>query len=299
MPPDASPQLDSTVRHARFPLTAPAAARATARPLTAPLADAAEQSVRATAPAEQLVPITDNGELHVRLADVAERRVREEEVPVLAEATRSEQLNRAVNVVLATLALIVLMPLFLLVAIAIRSTSKGPIIYRQIRVGQDRRRQRVQWVRDRRHVDLGGRPFVIYKFRSMTVDAEKNGIVWAQKSDSRVTPVGRVLRLTRIDELPQLFNVLLGDMNIVGPRPERPGIFLKLREHIAEYPLRQRAKPGITGLAQIEQDYDNSIADVRRKVQYDLTYIRQQSLVEDLRIMLSTLPVMLTRRGAR
>lgn len=267
--------------------------------MTVPLADTTEQSVRTTAHAELLVPLTDNGEPYVRLADVTQERARDEEASELAEAPRSEAVNRAVNVLLASVALIVLMPLFVLVAIAIRATSKGPIIYRQIRVGQDRRRQRVQSVRDRRRVDLGGRPFVIYKFRSMTVDAEKNGIVWAQKSDSRVTPLGRVLRLARIDELPQLFNVLLGDMNIVGPRPERPGIFLKLREHIAEYPLRQRAKPGITGLAQIEQDYDNSIADVRRKVQYDLTYIRQQSLAQDLWIMLSTLPVMLTRRGAR
>lgn len=299
MPPDASPQLDSTVRHARFPLATSAAARATARPLNSPLADAAEQLVRVSSTAEQLVRITDAAEQLIRLADMPEQRIREEEMPTVVEAPRSEVVNRAVNVILASIALTLLTPLFLLVAVAIRCTSKGPIIYRQIRVGQDRRRQRVQSVRDRRRVDLGGRPFMIYKFRSMTVDAEKNGIVWAQKSDSRVTPVGRVLRLTRIDELPQLFNVLLGDMNIVGPRPERPGIFLKLREHIAEYPLRQRAKPGITGLAQIEQDYDNSIADVRRKVQYDLTYIRQQSLAQDLRIMLNTLPVMLTRRGAR
>jgi lipopolysaccharide/colanic/teichoic acid biosynthesis glycosyltransferase len=296
---DASTQLDATVRHARFPLTAPAAARATARPLTSPLADAAEQLVRVPSAAEQLVRITEAAEQHIRLADMPEQRTREEEMPAVMEASRSEMLNRVTNVAMASIALILLMPLFLIVAVAIRATSKGPIIYRQIRVGQDRRRQRVQSVRDRRRVDLGGRPFMIYKFRSMTVDAEKNGIVWAQKADSRVTPVGRILRLTRVDELPQLINVLLGDMNIVGPRPERPGIFLKLREHIPEYPLRQRAKPGITGLAQIEQDYDNSIADVRRKVQYDLTYIRQQSLAQDLRIMLNTLPVMLTRRGAR
>ncbi|HEX6249881.1 MAG TPA: sugar transferase [Gemmatimonadaceae bacterium] len=267
--------------------------------MTVPLADVTEQPVRTIGHPEVVVPITDKADPYVRLADVSSERAREDEALELAEGSRSETVNRAVNLLLASLALVVLLPLFFLVAIAIRATSKGPIIYRQIRVGQDRRRQRVQSVRDRRRVDLGGRPFMIYKFRSMTVDAEKNGIVWAQKSDSRVTPVGRVLRLTRVDELPQLFNVLLGDMNIVGPRPERPGIFLKLREHIAEYPLRQRAKPGITGLAQIEQDYDNSIADVRRKVQYDLTYIRQQSLAQDLRIMLSTLPVMLTRRGAR
>lgn len=290
---DASTQLDATVRHARYPLTAPA--RATARPLTSPLADAAEQLVRVPSAAEQLVRITEAAEQHIRLADMPEQRNREEEMPAVMEASRSEMLNRVVNVALASLALVLLMPLFLIVAVAIRATSKGPIIYRQIRVGQDRRRQRVQSVRDRRRVDLGGRPFMIYKFRSMTVDAEKNGIVWAQKSDSRVTPVGRILRHTRVDELPQLINVLLGDMNIVGPRPERPGIFLKLREHIAEYPLRQRAKPGITGLAQINRAYDSCLDDVRDKVRYDLEYLRTQSMAADVKIMLKTMPTVLLK----
>jgi len=106
-----------------------------------------------------------------------------------------------------------------------------------------------------------------------------------------------VLRQYRLDELPQLLNVLRGEMNIVGPRPERPTIFAELRGHIAEYPLRQRAKPGITGLAQINHHYDRSIDDVRTKVGYDLEYIRRQSLREDLRIMLKTIPVVLLRRG--
>ena len=132
----------------------------------------------------------------------------------------------------------------------------------------------------------------------MHVDAERHsGAVWAQQQDPRVTPVGRVLRQYRLDELPQLFNVLRGEMNIVGPRPERPTIFAELRSHIAEYPLRQRAKPGITGLAQINHHYDRSLDDVRTKVRYDLEYIRRQSLREDLRIMLKTIPVILLRRG--
>jgi len=132
----------------------------------------------------------------------------------------------------------------------------------------------------------------------MRVDAEhQSGAVWAQQSDPRVTPIGRLLRQYRLDELPQLFNVLQGDMNIVGPRPERPTIFAELREHIAEYPLRQRAKPGITGLAQINHHYDRSLEDVRTKVHYDLEYIRRQSVMEDVRIMLKTLPVIFRRQG--
>jgi len=112
-----------------------------------------------------------------------------------------------------------------------------------------------------------------------------------------VTRVGRFLRQYRMDELPQLFNVLKGEMNIVGPRPERPTIFAELRENITEYPLRQLAKPGITGLAQISQDYDTNLEDVRRKVHYDLEYIRRQGLLEDIRIMAKTIPVILFRKG--
>jgi lipopolysaccharide/colanic/teichoic acid biosynthesis glycosyltransferase len=132
----------------------------------------------------------------------------------------------------------------------------------------------------------------------MRVDAEKDtGAVWAQQEDPRVTPVGRVLRQYRLDELPQFFNVLRGEMNIVGPRPERPQIFARLREDIVEYPLRQRAKPGITGLAQINNKYDACLDDVRRKVDFDLRYIQRQSVSEDLKIMLKTVPVILFRRG--
>ena len=139
---------------------------------------------------------------------------------------------------------------------------------------------------------------MMYKFRSMRVDAEKNGqAVWAMKRDPRVTLVGRVLRRTRLDELPQLYNVLKGDMNIVGPRPERPTIFADLRATIPEYPMRQRVKPGITGWAQINQSYDACVDDVRRKVKYDLEYVQRQGLVEDLRIMSMTVPVMLFGRG--
>ena len=206
--------------------------------------------------------------------------------------------NRVVNCVLALTALIVLLPLLLIIAAAVKLTSRGPVLYTQERVGLDRRVPGRQVHNHRRSQNVGGRPFTIYKFRTMRVDAERqSGAVWASRDDPRVTPVGRVLRQYRLDELPQFINVLRGEMNIVGPRPERPTIFAELREHIAEYPLRQRAKPGITGLAQINHHYDRSIEDVRTKVNFDLEYIRRQSVIEDLRIMLKTVPTILFRRG--
>ncbi|MGH7751175.1 MAG: sugar transferase, partial [Gemmatimonadales bacterium] len=160
--------------------------------------------------------------------------------------------HRAMNVVLAGLALFVALPLLLLIAVAIKLSSRGPVLYTQERVGLDRRTPATDASNRRRTRDLGGRPFTIYKFRTMRVDAEHaTGAVWATQNDPRITPVGRFLRQYRLDEIPQLLNVMRGEMNIVGPRPERPTIFAELREHIAEYPLRQRAKPGITGLAQI------------------------------------------------
>jgi lipopolysaccharide/colanic/teichoic acid biosynthesis glycosyltransferase len=215
-----------------------------------------------------------------------------------ARAGRMELLTRSLNCLLALIALVLALPVLLIIAVAVKLTSRGPVLYTQERVGLDRRLPGRQVQTHRRGPDLGGRPFTIYKFRTMRVDAERgSGAVWAQQEDPRVTPVGRLLRQYRLDELPQLLNVLKGEMNIVGPRPERPTIFAELREHIAEYPLRQRAKPGITGLAQINHHYDRSIDDVRTKVTYDLEYIRRQSLAEDLRIMLKTIPVILLRRG--
>jgi lipopolysaccharide/colanic/teichoic acid biosynthesis glycosyltransferase len=210
---------------------------------------------------------------------------------------RSEIAGRAVNVVVAAVALFLLLPLIALVALAIKLTSKGPVFYSQTRVGLDRRFRRAS-SDDRRRHDHGGKLFKMYKFRTMRVDAEIDGrAVWAQKRDPRVTAIGRFLRRARIDELPQLYNVLRGEMNIVGPRPERPTIFARLRDDIPQYHMRQRVKPGITGWAQINQSYDACVDDVRRKVRYDLEYLRRQSVAEDLRIMSMTLPVMLFRRG--
>jgi lipopolysaccharide/colanic/teichoic acid biosynthesis glycosyltransferase len=211
---------------------------------------------------------------------------------------RSEIANRAVNVVLASLALVALSPVIVIVAIAVKLTSKGPVVYSQTRVGLDRRQTLVDALYDRRKQDCGGMIFTIYKFRTMRVDAERNsGAVWATRNDPRVTKLGRILRRTRLDELPQLVNVLRGDMNIVGPRPERPSIFVRLREDLPDYRLRQRARPGITGWAQINHSYDTSIDDVRAKIRYDLEYLERQCLAEDLKIMMKTVPVMLFRRS--
>jgi lipopolysaccharide/colanic/teichoic acid biosynthesis glycosyltransferase len=232
------------------------------------------------------------------LVEPAEGERTPDELVAAQDPGATQRLTRVINVLLALLALVAFFPIMLVVAIAIRLTSRGPVLYLQERVGLDRRGPGLATQNHRRQSDLGGRPFTIYKFRTMRVDAEReSGAVWAQQHDPRVTPVGRILRQYRLDELPQLLNVLRGEMNIVGPRPERPTIFAELRTHIAEYPLRQRAKPGITGLAQINHHYDRSLEDVRTKVSYDLEYIRRRSVREDLCIMLKTIPVILWRRG--
>jgi lipopolysaccharide/colanic/teichoic acid biosynthesis glycosyltransferase len=208
--------------------------------------------------------------------------------------------RRILNVIVAGLLLLLTLPFMIIIAVLVKLTSRGPILYRQTRIGMDRRLPGDVPLRlgRRRVCDLGGRPFVIYKFRTMRVDAEKQtGAVWAKQNDSRITLLGRFLRQTRFDELPQLFNVLKGDMNVVGPRPERPSIFVRLADEVDDYPLRQRARPGITGLAQISQQYDRSMDDVRSKVAFDLHYVEHQSLWMDLKIMLKTVPVVLFRKG--
>ncbi|HST07065.1 MAG TPA: sugar transferase, partial [Gemmatimonadaceae bacterium] len=187
---------------------------------------------------------------------------------------RSHGLSRVVNVVIASAALVVAAPIMLVFAVLVKLTSPGPVFYSQPRVGIDRRRTPRNNPYDRRARNLGGLPFMIYKFRSMYLNAEANsGAVWATAGDPRITPVGRIMRKCRVDELPQLINVIRGDMNIVGPRPERPVIFSRLSKDIAEYSLRQLAKPGITGWAQINHRYDTCVDDVRTKVRYDLEYL--------------------------
>ena len=210
-----------------------------------------------------------------------------------------EWMHRSLNVTVAVLGIIITAPFVVLIALAIKLSSPGAIVYTQTRVGLDRRASRGDRHQSRREEDLGGRVFTIYKFRSMRVDAEVPGeAVWASKDDPRITAIGALMRKMRIDELPQLWNVLRGEMNVVGPRPERPSIFLSLRTQVDNYHLRQRVKPGITGWAQINQAYDSSVEDVKSKVALDLEYITNRSLWLDLKIMASTLPVMIGRKGA-
>jgi lipopolysaccharide/colanic/teichoic acid biosynthesis glycosyltransferase len=220
------------------------------------------------------------------------------------------RLKRAVDVLASAAGLLVLLPVFLLVVIAIKLDSRGPIIYAQERVGKNRRRgprragegpttaTRPEKV-DRRRSDCFGQTFEIYKFRSMVVDAEKNtGPVWAARKDSRITRVGKILRITRLDETPQLWNVLKGDMSLVGPRPERPNFVVSLASTLPEYTRRCEALPGVTGLAQVRWRYDTSIETVNRKLQYDLYYIRYGRLLLDIKIMVATVRVMASGDGA-
>lgn len=205
--------------------------------------------------------------------------------------------RRLLNVVVAALLLILVSPLMVVIAVLIKLTSAGPIFYMQTRVGLDRRRSRPPVQDGRRRIDYGGKLFTMYKFRTMEVGADRVGEVWAQPNDPRVTAVGSVLRRYRLDELPQLINVLLGDMNIVGPRPEQPKIFSDLRDQIERYPVRQSVLPGITGWAQINHHYDRSLDDVQTKLGFDLEYVERHSALEDLRIMLRTVPVVVFKQG--
>ncbi len=212
---------------------------------------------------------------------------------------KSERARRALNVLAAVFGLIIAAPLMLVIAVLIKLTAKGPVFYTQPRVGINRRHRMVQPRAARRRFDAGGRTFTIYKFRTMNA-ANGNGDaqVWARPDDPRVTPLGRILRTYRLDELPQLFNVLRGDMNIVGPRPEQPDLFKDLRIRVRGYQTRQRVLPGITGWAQINHHYDASVDDVKRKLAFDLEYLTRRSTTEDFRIMLQTIPVIVFKRGA-
>lgn len=208
----------------------------------------------------------------------------------------SERIRRALNILVAAIGIIVAAPVMLIVAVLVKLTSPGPVIYKQPRVGIDRRGNRGPGSDNyRRQADHGGRLFTIYKFRTMRNDP-KAGETWATKNDPRITPIGAFMRATRIDELPQFFNVLKGDMNIVGPRPEQPKIFSELRQDITRYQDRQRVLPGITGLAQVNLGYDEDLEGVKKKVDLDLQYIERRSPTEDLAIMAKTMPVMVFRK---
>jgi lipopolysaccharide/colanic/teichoic acid biosynthesis glycosyltransferase len=215
----------------------------------------------------------------------------------LSRSVGTDRAPRALNIFIAAVGLVLAAPLFLFIAMAVKLSSRGPVFYKQTRIGLDRRWNSAPSHEDSRVEDLGGRPFTMYKFRTMVVSAESDKKeVWATPFDGRVTKLGRRLRNTRLDELPQLLNVLAGDMNIVGPRPEQPTIFAELREVIPNYHMRQRVMPGITGWAQVNLAYDTSVDDVRRKVEYDLEYLSTRSAARDLRIMVRTVPIVLSSR---
>lgn len=190
-------------------------------------------------------------------------------------------LRRALDITGSLVLLLVTLPLLLLAALAIKLDSPGPVFYRQRRVG------------------LGGREFTLFKFRSMVADAEAAGPRWAIKRDPRVTRVGNFLRLTRIDEVPQAWNVLKGDMALVGPRPERPGFVEHLAREIPHYDDRAVVRPGITGWAQVNYPYGASVDDARMKLAYDLYYVQRRSLFLDLLILVATVRVVLFQEGSR
>ncbi|WP_163999341.1 polyisoprenyl-phosphate hexose-1-phosphate transferase ExoE [Pyxidicoccus caerfyrddinensis] len=190
-------------------------------------------------------------------------------------------LKRGFDILVASLLLLAASPFLLIVAVAIKLDSKGPIFYRQERTG------------------LAGSTFHLWKFRSMRTDAEKDGAVWARANDDRVTRVGRFIRRTRIDEIPQVFNVLMGEMSFVGPRPERPVFVEQLKQQIPFYGLREAVKPGLTGWAQIRYPYGASVEDARNKLEFDLYYVKNGSLFLDVGIIFHTVRHVLLGRGAR
>jgi len=190
--------------------------------------------------------------------------------------------KRLFDVLAASALLLIAWPFMVLVALLVRLESSGPILYQQTRIGE------------------GGRPFELIKFRSMRVDAEGDGVArWAQRGDDRTTRVGKFIRLTRLDELPQLFNILRGEMSIVGPRPERPQFVDMLSREIRYYAVRHCVKPGLTGWAQLRYPYGASVRDAEEKLKFDLFYVKNHGLVFDLIILLQTVEVVLFQRGSR
>jgi exopolysaccharide biosynthesis polyprenyl glycosylphosphotransferase len=200
--------------------------------------------------------------------------------PGFVQGNLRRTLKRAFDIVVSATLLLVSAPVMILTALAINLDSPGPVIYRQERVG------------------LLGQTFTCLKFRSMAADAESDGEArWAAPNDARVTRVGRFIRDTRIDELPQLYSVLKGDMSMVGPRPERPAFVGQLRRAIPFYDLRHTVKPGLTGWAQVRYSYGDTFDAARRKHQFDLYYVKNNSLLLDVIVLVETVSVILFREG--
>jgi lipopolysaccharide/colanic/teichoic acid biosynthesis glycosyltransferase len=217
--------------------------------------------------------------------------------------------KRGADVLFGVAGLIASSPFMLLAALLVKLTSPGPVLFSQERVGIDRRsrdrraspngyRGRERRGLERRSARGYGKSFRMYKFRSMTVDAESSGPKWTTRDDPRITRVGRILRRTRIDETPQFFNVLKGDMSVVGPRPERGHFYAEVEKEIPHFRLRLRTKPGLTGLAQINLGYCNSVSQMRYKLDHDLEYLRTVSPATDAKILIRTVSVVVTGRGA-
>jgi len=222
------------------------------------------------------------------LYDIASGHIKTQEitgfplVDLLPEALSPSQrhIKRALDIVISLAVILVFWPVWVLIAMLIRLDSNGPIFFAQERVGKD------------------GSIFTMIKFRSMVRDAEKRtGPVWAEKDDYRITRVGRAIRKYRLDEVPQFINILRGEMSLVGPRPERPYFVEQLKHQVPLYTKRLKIRPGITGWAQTRHKYDTSLDDVREKMKYDLYYLRNMSLMLDLKIILETAAVMIKGKG--
>lgn len=236
---------------------------------------------------------------------------------VLCLSPTTRFFKRSLDIVVSLAMIVALAPVLIFTALVVRLTSPGPVIFRQQRVGLNLRGSK-KTKKDRRQLSEGaipetgdrrrgidrraeanyGKPFTLYKFRTMRNDAEKHGAQFATKGDPRVTSIGRFLRKTRLDELPQLWNVLKGEMTLVGPRPERPEFMQELSDEIPNYLDRLGLKPGLTGPAQVINGYDNNIESFRRKVALDLLYLQNCCIWNDVKILFRTIRVVLTGSGA-
>lgn len=222
----------------------------------------------------------------------------------------NEKLKRMLDFIISVVAICGFLPFFILIPVLIRLESRGPVIYKQLRVGKNRRRgddwnSRLLYHTcsqsfDRRKKNMHGQPFYLYKFRSMYQDAEiRTGPVWASRNDPRITRIGRILRATHLDEIPQFFNVLKGEMSLVGPRPERPCFVVEFAEIVQNYTERFQIKPGITGSAQIYNGYDTCLDDVKNKLDYELDYIKRGSIFFDIKLIFVTVLSMLKGEGGK
>lgn len=246
---------------------------------------------RGTLPMDQLLEMKLDGVTFDHLASVYERytgKIALENLRpswlIFSQGFRTSRrvsaVKRVLDVCLSFGALLISLPIMIIVAIGVKASSAGPLFYHQIRVGER------------------GKTFTLHKFRSMRADAESStGAVWSRDGDDRVTPIGRFLRQMRLDELPQLWNVMRGDMSLIGPRPERPEFVQQLTQAIPYYGQRHVVKPGLTGWAQVRYAYGSSVEDAMEKLQYDLFYIKNMSLMMDAVILLSTVKTVLSRRG--